>query len=129
MSLLVDDWQYPVVEGDLDPNDPLVNTATEYMYQMATISYHVLHGTQTVVLDEDVTAESGEVFPAGEYEFDVDGRYWTDSTGRTRSRRRLASRRGPGQRTGWSPSSVSAPSPTAHCSWVWGSPHCSPASA
>ena len=78
MSLLVDDWQYPVVEGDLDPNDPLVNTASEYMYQMATISYHVLHGTQTVVLEEDVTAESGEVFQAGEYEFDVDGRYWTD---------------------------------------------------
>ena len=58
--------------------DPLVNTASEYMYQMATVTYHVLHGTQTVVLDEPVTAESGEVFPAGEYEFDVDGRYWTD---------------------------------------------------
>jgi hypothetical protein len=49
MSLLKDDWQYPVVEGDLDPNDPLVNTASEYMYQMATVTYHVLHGTQTVV--------------------------------------------------------------------------------
>ena len=45
---------------------------------MATVTYHVLHGTQTVVLDEPVTAESGEVFAAGEYEFDVDGRYWTD---------------------------------------------------
>ena len=78
MSLLKDDWKYPVVDGDLDPNDPLVNTASEYMYQMATVTYHVLHGTQTVVLDEAVTAESGEVFPAGEYEFDVDGRYWTD---------------------------------------------------
>ena len=30
------------------------------------------------MLDEAVTAESGEVFAAGEYEFDVDGRYWTD---------------------------------------------------
>ena len=78
MSLLKDDWQYPVVEGDLDPSDPLVNTATEYMYQMATVTYHVIHGTQTVVLDEAVTTESGEVFPAGEYEFDVDGRYWAD---------------------------------------------------
>jgi hypothetical protein len=29
-------------------------------------------------LDEAVTADSGEVFAAGEYEFDVDGRYWTD---------------------------------------------------
>ena len=78
MSLLTDDWQYPVVESDFDPNDPLVNTASEYMYQMAVVSYHTMHGTQTVVLDEAVTAESGEVFPAGEYEFEVDGRYWTD---------------------------------------------------
>ena len=77
MSLLEDDWNYPVVEGDLDPDDPLVNTATEYMYQMATVAYHVMHGTQTVVLESDVTTDSGEVFPAGEYEFAVDGRYWT----------------------------------------------------
>ena len=49
-SLLVDDWNYPVVESDLDPSDPLVNTASEYMYQMATIAFHTLHGTQTVVL-------------------------------------------------------------------------------
>lgn len=78
MSLLKDDWNYPVVESDLDPNNPLVNTATEYMYQMAVVSYHVMNGTQTVVLEDDVTTESGEVFTAGEYEFDVDGRYWTD---------------------------------------------------
>lgn len=77
MSLLKDDWKYPVVESDFDSSDPLVNTASEYMYQMATITYHVLHGTQTVVLDEDVTTDSGEVFKAGTYEFDVDGRYWT----------------------------------------------------
>ena len=31
MSLLEDDWKYPVVESDLDSNDPLVNTASEYM--------------------------------------------------------------------------------------------------
>ena len=76
MSLLQDDWKYPVVESDLDPSDPLVNTATEYMYQMATISYHTLHGTQTVVLDEDVEYD-GKLYEAGTYEFDVDGRYWT----------------------------------------------------
>jgi hypothetical protein len=76
MSLLVDNWAYPVVESDLDPNDPLVNTATEYMYQMATIGYHVLNGTQTVTLPEDVEY-NGVVYPAGTYEFDVDGRYWT----------------------------------------------------
>jgi hypothetical protein len=76
MALLEDDWQYPVVEGDLDPNDPLVNSASEYMYQMATVVYHTLNGTQTVVLDEAVEY-NGETFPAGTYEFDVDGRYWT----------------------------------------------------
>lgn len=76
MSLLVDDWKYPVVESDFDPSDPLVNTASEYMYQMATITYHTLHGTQTVVLPEDVEY-NGETFKAGTYEFDVNGRYWT----------------------------------------------------
>jgi hypothetical protein len=77
MSLLKDDWNYPVVESDLDPDNPLVNTATEYMYQMATVAYHTLHGTQTVVLEEDVTTDDGQVFEAGTYEFPVDGRYWT----------------------------------------------------
>jgi len=77
LSMLEDDWNYPVVESDLDPEDPLVNTATEYMYQMATISFHVLHGTQTVVLAEDVEYD-GELFKAGTYEVDIDGRYWTD---------------------------------------------------
>ena len=75
-QLLTEDWNYPVVESDLDPNDPLVNTATEYMYQMATIAYHTLNGTQTVVLDEPVEY-NGETFEAGVYEFNVDGRYWT----------------------------------------------------
>lgn len=77
MTLLTDDWGYSVVGSDLDPNDPLVNTATEYMFQMATIGYHVLNGTQTVVLPEDVEY-NGELFAAGEYQFDVDGRYWVD---------------------------------------------------
>ena len=77
MSLLVDDWAYPVVQADLDPADPLVNTPSEYMYQMATIAYHTLNGTQTIVLDETVEY-NGETFEAGTYEFDIDGRYWTD---------------------------------------------------
>jgi hypothetical protein len=77
MTLLVDDWGYPVNEAHLNPDDPLVNTATEYMYQMATVGYHVLNGTQTVVLDETVEY-NGETFEAGTYEFAVDGRYWTD---------------------------------------------------
>lgn len=78
MDLLTNDWGYTVVPGELDPNDPLVNTASEYMYQMATVNYHTLHGTQTVVLDEPVEYE-GVQYAAGEpIEVAVDGRYWTD---------------------------------------------------
>ena len=77
MALLTEDWQYPVVESDFDPDDPLVNTASEYMFQMATITFHVLHGTQIVTLDEDVEY-NGEVFAAGTYEVPVEGKYWTD---------------------------------------------------
>jgi hypothetical protein len=97
MSLLQDDWNFPVVDGDMDPNDPLVNTASEYMFQMATISYHVLNGTQNVVLTQDdidaaieseqlaadgtyngsVEAYQGQVLEPGVYEVPVNGRYWT----------------------------------------------------
>jgi hypothetical protein len=96
MSLLKDDWNFPVVDGDMDPNDPLVNSASEYMFQMATISYHVLNGTQTVTLTEaDLTDADGNVatdfncngetvtvptpFPAEGLtcDFEVNGRYWT----------------------------------------------------
>ena len=96
LTLLEDDWDFPVVESDLDANDPLVNTATEYMYQMATISHHVLDGVQTVVLTaDDLTGDDGTVatefdcngetvavpdpFPAEGVtcDFNVDGRYWT----------------------------------------------------
>jgi len=97
MVLLKDDWNFPVVDGDMDPNDPLVNTASEYMYQMATIAHHTLEGTQTIVLTEgDITAAieseqldadgtyngvvvayQGEVLEPGSYEVPVDGRYWT----------------------------------------------------
>ena len=77
MALLADDWKYPVAESELDPNDPVVNTASEYMYQMATVSFHTLHGSQTVVLPEDVTANDGKVYKAGSYEFDPEGSYWS----------------------------------------------------
>ncbi len=95
-SLLEDDWGFPIVDSALDPDDPLVNTATEYMFQMATIAYHVLYGTQTVTLTEaDLTNADGvgaseyscngvevvvpEPFPADGVtcDFEVDGRYWT----------------------------------------------------
>lgn len=97
MVLLKDDWNFPVVDGDMDPNDPLVNTASEYMFQMATIAHHTLEGTQIVTLSEDditaaieseqleadgtydgvVVAYQGEVLEPGTYEVPVDGRYWT----------------------------------------------------
>ena len=79
MAMLTNDWGYPVATNELDPNDPVVNTGSEYMYQMATVAYHTLHGTQTVVLDEDFTAPDGTVYTAGTpYEVPVDGRYWSD---------------------------------------------------
>ncbi len=96
MKLLKDDWKFPVVDSDLDPNNPLVNTATEFMYQMATISHHTLDGVQHVVLNEaSLTDADGNVattfdcngeqvavptpFPADgvSCDFKVDGRYWT----------------------------------------------------
>ena len=77
MALLTDEWGYPVVSSELDPADPVVNTGSEYMFQMATVAYHTLHGTQTILLEEDVEY-NGELFKAGAYEFAVDGRYWND---------------------------------------------------
>ena len=77
LSLLEDDWGYQVKASELNPNDPLVNTASEYMYQMALVAYHTLHSTQTVTLTEDVEY-NGTTYAAGTYEFDVDGRYWAD---------------------------------------------------
>lgn len=77
MALLRDEWRWPVNQGELDPNDPITNTATEYMYQMATIAYHTLHGTQTVVLTEpvqydadgdDVVAAGAPVYTGGEWD-------------------------------------------------------------
>jgi hypothetical protein len=77
MSLLTNDWGYAVNSAELNPNDPIVNTASEYMFQMATISYHTLHATTTVVIPEDVVVDGAVVTKAGEYEFVNDGRYWT----------------------------------------------------
>lgn len=76
MSLLVNDWGYPVQSAELNPNDPVVNTASEYMFSMATVAYHTLNSTQTVVLTEDVTAADGTVYTAGTYDFPINGRYW-----------------------------------------------------
>lgn len=100
LQLLEDDWNFPVVmgKGGLDSNDPVVNNQSEYMYQMATIVYHTLHGEQTVTLTQEqidaaiagerlgadgtytgvVEAYQGQVLEAGvPYTVPVDGRYWT----------------------------------------------------
>ena len=76
MSLLNNDWGYPVVQGDLNPNDPVVNTASEYMFQMATIAYHTLNSTVTVNVPADVEY-NGKTIKAGDYEVAANGRYWT----------------------------------------------------
>jgi hypothetical protein len=104
MALLTDDWDFTVNAADLDPDDPIVDTATEYMYQMATIYYHTLHGTQKIVLTEDKeydangdgTIGADEVFPAGEYEFEVDGRYYSEFD-------RSHPLEGPARTQAWSP--------------------------
>lgn len=95
LSLLKEDWKYPIMESNLNPNDPLVNTADELMVQLATINYHVLHGEHTVVLDEDVEYK-GEVFEAGEYNVPVEGRYYSDFD-------RMHPLEGPVRTLAWSP--------------------------
>jgi len=77
MSLLTNDWGYTVSSSELNPNDPLVNTASEYMFQMATISYHTLHAETTVTFPADVIVDGAVVQKAGTYDFVNDGKYWT----------------------------------------------------
>ena len=109
LALLKDDWGYTVDQSELNPNDPVVNTASEYMYQMATIAHHTLDGTQTVVLPEDVTADDGT---------GLQGRHVRGPGRRAllepvrphepARRQRFASRPGPARPTPSSPSWVSA---------------------
>ena len=77
MSLLTNDWGYTVDKSELNPNDPLVNTASEYMFQMATISYHTLNATTTVTFPEDVIKDGAVIQKAGTYDFVNTGKYWT----------------------------------------------------
>lgn len=95
MDLLEEDWGYQVKSAEMDPNDPLVNTGSEYMYQMALVAYHTLHGTTTVVLEEDVEY-NGETFEAGTYEVETDGKYWADFD-------RMHPLEGPARAQAWSP--------------------------
>ena len=77
MDLVKKDWGFSIVDSELDPKDPLVNTASEYMYQMGTIAYHTLHSTVTVTLKAPVEYK-GVTYPAGDNKFVNDGKYWTD---------------------------------------------------
>ena len=77
MSLLTNDWGFTVDASEMNPNDPLVNTASEYMYQMATISYHTLHAATTVTFPTDVVVDGKVVQAAGSYDFTNTGKYWT----------------------------------------------------
>jgi hypothetical protein len=97
MTMLKDEWGYPVSDREMNPDDPLVNTASEYMYQMATITHHVIDGTYPVTMTEDMLVDgegkaltevtvNGETvavpdpFPAEGWTVEVngDGRYWND---------------------------------------------------
>jgi hypothetical protein len=120
LALLKDDWKWPVVDGDLNPKNPVVNTATEYMFQMATIAHHTLDGTQTVVLTERVewdgngdgtvdpnapvytggewdpaTAGEDAIFEPGVYQVPVAGRYYSQFN-------RLHPLDGPAREQAWS---------------------------
>jgi len=77
LSLLTNDWQFPLKKSSLDPKDPLVNTPDETMVQYARITYHTLHSTVKVTLDKDAEYK-GETFTAGAYDFPINGRYWQD---------------------------------------------------
>jgi ABC-type antimicrobial peptide transport system permease subunit len=77
LSLIEDEWNFNLNRANLDPADPLVNTPDELMVQYGIINYHTLHGTQTVVLAEDVEYD-GVLYEADSYDVPVDGRYFSD---------------------------------------------------
>lgn len=77
-KLVSEDWGYRLDRSELDPKDPVVNTASEYMFQLGAISEHTLYGATTVVLAEDVKDKDGKVIkPAGSYKFENSGKYYS----------------------------------------------------
>lgn len=99
LALLEEDYAYPLNYANLDPEDPLVNTPDELMVQYGIITYHTLHGTQTVVLDEAVEYQ-GVTYEAGTYEVEVDGKYYSDFD-------RRHPLEGPARTMAWSPLALS----------------------
>lgn len=78
MSLLVDEWKYPVNAKNFDPDDPVVNTRDELMYEYATITYHVLHSKVQVKLTEadvPITYRGVTYSEPGTYEIAVEKYY------------------------------------------------------
>lgn len=76
MDLLTNEWGYTVNPADFNPNDPIVNTPSEYMYQMATISEHTL--TSTVTLPTDIKDADGNIVAHAGDQVPVNGRYYAD---------------------------------------------------
>jgi hypothetical protein len=76
MSLLTNDWGYSVNAADFNPNDPVVNTASEYMYQLATITEHTL--SSTVTLPADIKDANGAIVAHAGDKIAVNDRYYAD---------------------------------------------------
>lgn len=77
LAYLQNDLGYPLNRRNLDPNDPVINTPDELMYQYAVISYHVLNSTVKVTLTKDVEYK-GQLYKAGTHDVPIGGKYWTD---------------------------------------------------
>ncbi len=78
MALLEDEYKYPVNHDNFDPDDPLVNTRDELMYEYATITYHVLHSTVAVKLtaaDVPITYRGVEYTAPGTYNITLEHYY------------------------------------------------------
>lgn len=78
LDMLETDWKYPVKASNFDPNDPVINTRDELMYQYATITYHVLHTTVAVKLaaaDVPITYRGVTYNEAGTYNITVEKYY------------------------------------------------------
>jgi len=99
LSLIENDWNFKLNMANLDPDDTLVNTPDELMVQYVFSKYHTLHGTQTVVLAEDVEYQ-GVLYEAGSYDVPVDGRYFSDLN-------RSHPLEGPVRTQAWSPLALS----------------------
>jgi len=78
LDLLEKDYKYPVNHDNLDPDDPLVNTRDELMFEYATITYHVLHSTVAVKLtdaDVPITYRGVEYTEPGTYNITLEHYY------------------------------------------------------